>query len=190
MDYRPGLGTRLCGQDRAFPTRYDLDAVAPENPVVLFAKSGHADWVNSRALEAAGITMSTPDPEGGKIVRDRAGEASGILLETAGDLVKAAVPDPTSAQLADMMADAQKEALACGITMIHDFDDPSCLVSLQLLREQGRLGLRALKHHQSELVGRGAGIGHPQRLRRRLDPLRRVETVCGRRLGAEDRAHV
>ncbi|MCY4539893.1 MAG: amidohydrolase [Chloroflexi bacterium] len=132
--------------DRAFPTRLDLDAVAPENPVVLFAKSGHADWVNSKALELAGITTSTADPEGGQIMRDGAGEATGILLETAGDLVKAAVPDPTSAQLADMMAEAQKQALAYGITMIHDFDDPSCLVSLQLLREQGRLGLRALKH--------------------------------------------
>lgn len=132
--------------DRAFPSRFDLDAVAPYNPVVLIAKSGHADWVNSRALEAAGISPSTVDPEGGQIVRDDAGEASGILLETAGDLVKAVLPEPTSAQLADMMADAQKEALACGITMIHDFDDPSCLVSLQLLREQGRLDLRALKH--------------------------------------------
>ena len=132
--------------DRAFPTRFDLDAVAPDNPVALFAKSGHADWVNSKALEVAGITMSTADPEGGQIMRDGAGQATGILLETAGDLVKAAVPDPTSAQLADMMAEAQEQALACGITMIHDFDDPSCLVALQLLRDQGRLGLRALKH--------------------------------------------
>ncbi len=132
--------------DRAFPTRFDLDAAAPDNPVVLFAKSGHADWVNSKALEAARITSATADPEGGAIVRDDGGEATGILLETAGDLIKAAVPDPTSEQLADMMAEAQQAALACGITMIHDFDDPSCLLALQLLREQERLDLRALKH--------------------------------------------
>lgn len=132
--------------DRAFPTRFDLDAAAPANPVIFFAKSGHADWVNSQALQAAGITAATADPAGGKIMRDEAGAATGILLETAGDLVKAVIPDPSSAQLADMMAAAQAKALACGITMIHDFDDPSCLVALQLLREQGRLGLRALKH--------------------------------------------
>ncbi len=132
--------------DRAFPTRYDLDAVAPENPVILFAKSGHADWVNSKALEAAGIRSSTADPAGGEIMRDETGNPTGILLETAGELVNAVMPDPTSEQLADMMAAAQQEALACGITMIHDYDDPSCLVALQLLREQARLGLRALKH--------------------------------------------
>ena len=132
--------------ERDFPTNFDLDGVSPENPVVLFAKSGHADWVNSKALELAGITASTVDPDGGQIMRDSAGEATGILLETAGDLVKSALPAPTSEQLADMMAEAQEKALACGITMIHDFDDPSCLVSLQVLREQGRLDLRVLKH--------------------------------------------
>jgi len=131
--------------DRAFPTRYDLDAVAPHNPVYLSAKSGHAAWVNSLALQRAGVSGSTGDPEGGQILRDAAGSPTGILLETAMDLVSACVPDPTSEQLADMMAQAQDHALRRGLTMIHDFDDPSCLAALQVLRERGDLALRVLK---------------------------------------------
>ena len=131
--------------DRAFPSKTDLDAAAPQNPVFLSAKSGHAAWVNSKAIQLAGITVSTPDPEGGQIMRDGNGAATGILLETAMDLVSVHLPNPTSEQLADMMVDAQDHALKCGITMIHDFDDPSCLVSLQILRERDELSLRVLK---------------------------------------------
>ncbi len=131
--------------DRAFPSKMDLDIVAPQNPVYLSAKSGHAGWTNSAALAAAGITDSTPDPEGGQIVRDPSGEANGILLETAMEIVEDQIPRPTAEQLADMMVDAQTLALRAGITMIHDFDEPSCLVALQILREQSRLDLRVMK---------------------------------------------
>lgn len=131
--------------DRAFPDKSDLDAVAPGNPVFLSAKSGHAAWVNSAALTAAGITDSTPDPDGGQIGRDAAGAATGLLLETAMDLVRDCIPRPTGEQLADMMRDAQALAHRAGLTMIHDFDDPSCLVALQILRERGQLGLRVVK---------------------------------------------
>jgi len=131
--------------DRTFPTRQDLDDVAPAHPVYLSAKSGHAAWVNSAALRRAGITDSTPDPEGGQILRDANGAATGILLETAMDLVSERIPRPTVDQLAGMMLEAQDHALQCGITMIHDFDEPSCLAALQVLRERGELSLRVLK---------------------------------------------
>ena len=146
-------GQWICGQgwsqdfwqERRFPDRHDLDSVAPAHPVYLSAKSGHAAWVNSRALEIAGITRSTSDPDGGQIERDSSGEATGILLETAMDLASDCIPAPTPEQLADMMARAQANALAFGITMIHDFDEPSCLAALQILRERGQLGIRVLK---------------------------------------------
>ena len=131
--------------DRAFPSKADLDAVAPRNPVYLSAKSGHAGWANSAALAAAGVTDSTSDPEGGHILRADAGEATGILLETAMELIENCVPRPSGDQLADMMRDAQALAHRSGLTMIHDFDDPSCLVALQILRERGELGLRVVK---------------------------------------------
>ena len=132
-------------QDRAFPGKEDLDEVAPQNPVYLSAKSGHAGWVNSRALAVAGISDSTRDPEGGQILRDEHGAATGILLETAMDLVSDHVPEPTPEQLADLMLEAQTHALRRGLTMIHDFDEPSCLVALQILRERGELSLRVVK---------------------------------------------
>lgn len=131
--------------DRAFPGKADLDAVAPNNPVYLSAKSGHAGWANSAALATAGITDATPDPEGGQIARDASGEVTGILLETAMELVEECLPPLTGDQLADMMLDAQALAHRSGLTMIHDFDDPSCLVALQILRERGQLGLRVVK---------------------------------------------
>ncbi len=131
--------------DREFPTAADLDKVAPDHPVFLDAKSGHAGWVNSKALSAAGITDATPDPDGGQIMRDAKGRATGILLETAMKLVDAVVPAPSSEQLADMMLLAQDHALRCGLGMIHDFDEPSCLAALQVLRERGELKLRVVK---------------------------------------------
>ncbi len=132
--------------ERAFPTAADLDAVTPQHPVYLSARSGHAAWVNSRALALAHITASTPDPVGGQIVRDAHGRPTGILLEDAAMLmVWQHVPAPTPERLADWMREAQEHAWRAGLTGLHDFDDPSCLVALQILREQGKLGLRVVK---------------------------------------------
>jgi predicted amidohydrolase YtcJ len=132
--------------DRAFPTAADLDAVAPQHPVYLRAKSGHAAWVNTAALRACGVTASTSDPEGGQILRDsQTGEPTGILLEEAMGLVSRHIPPPSPDQLADMLLHAQNLALASGLTGLHDFDNPSCLAALQILRERGQLSLRVLK---------------------------------------------
>ncbi len=133
--------------ERAFPTAADLDAVTPHHPVYLAAKSGHAAWVNSRALQIAHITADTPDPLGGQIVRDARGQPTGVLLEDAAMLlVWQHVPTPTPERLADWMRAAQEQAWRAGLTGLHDFDDPSCLAALQILRERGELGLRVVKH--------------------------------------------
>lgn len=142
-----GWAQDLWQDDRAFPTAADLDAVAPDNPVFLVARSYHAGWVNTRALQAAGVTGATPDPDGGEILHDANGEPTGILLEPAAmDLVRGSIPKPTTEQLADYMAVAQQKALASGLTGLHDYDDPSCLRALQILRERGQLGLRVVKN--------------------------------------------
>lgn len=132
--------------DRAFPTAADLDAVSPHHPVYLTAKSGHAAWVNSLALRQAGITASTPDPEGGQIQRDESGQPTGILFENAMSLVADHIPQPSVYQVAGWMKTAQQLALASGLTGFHDFDEPSCMAALQVLREQGELAMRAVKH--------------------------------------------
>ncbi len=136
--------------DKAFPSAADLDAAAPHHPVYLRAKSGHAGWVNSAALRLAGITADTPDPDGGEIVRDANGQPTGILLEHAMNLVARLIPEPTVEQLADEMRVAQQAALASGLTSLHDFDEPSCLAALQILRERGELGLRVVKNINKE----------------------------------------
>jgi predicted amidohydrolase YtcJ len=74
-------------QEGRMPTRSELDQVSPNNPVFI-PRGGHVITVNSKALELAGITKDTPNPEGGVIVRDANGEATGVLLETAAYLVR------------------------------------------------------------------------------------------------------
>ncbi|HML22503.1 MAG TPA: amidohydrolase [Aggregatilinea sp.] len=133
--------------DRAFPTAADLDAIAPNNPVYLMAKSWHAAWVNSAALRIAGITANTPDPAGGSFVRDASGQPTGLLLEApAMTLVWNHIVPPTPDQTADLMLEAQRRAWAAGLTGLHDFDPPTCLIALQLLRERGEHGLRVVKN--------------------------------------------
>jgi predicted amidohydrolase YtcJ len=131
----------------AFPNASDLDAVSPHNPVYLAARSGHAAWVNSAALRAAGIGSGTPDPEGGKIERDSGGKATGILLEgPAMALVADLIPPPNPTEIADLMERAQTLAWKAGLTGIHDFDDPDAFEAMQILHEQERLGLRVVKN--------------------------------------------
>lgn len=134
----------------AFPTAADLDAVSPNHPVYLTAKSGHAAWVNTVALRRANITADTPDPVGGQIARDAHGQPTGLLFETAMSLVTDHIPDPTPYEIAGMMAEAQKLALASGLTGIHDFDGRDAFAALQILRERGELALRTVKNINKE----------------------------------------
>jgi predicted amidohydrolase YtcJ len=130
-----------------FPSASDLDAVAPAHPVFLRGRSGHAAWVNSLALKLAGIDRDTRAPAGSDILRDAAGDATGILLEWgAMGLVERMIPAPTVDEIADRMLAAQPAAWAMGMTGLHDFDDQEALAALQRLRERGQLGLRVLKN--------------------------------------------
>jgi predicted amidohydrolase YtcJ len=129
----------------AFPTRSDLDRAAPDHPVYLTAKSGHAGWANSLALKLAGVGASTPDPPGGEIVRDEKGEATGIFLEDAMELLGKAIPLVSVAELADAMRDAVSLAHRAGLTGVHDFDGARALQAWQTLKERGELKLRVSK---------------------------------------------
>jgi hypothetical protein len=129
-----------------FPTAPDLDAVAPEHPVALEDKSHHATWVNSRALEMSGISAHTPDPPGGQIVRDAEGRPTGMLLETAADLVLSAIPEPDVETARAAMRQGIVHAQRLGLTGIHDPGHAIILSALQMMRAEGELGLRALVH--------------------------------------------
>lgn len=139
--------------ERRFPTAADLDTVAPDHPVFLRARSGHAGWVNSLALRLAGIDRDTPNPDGGELEHDERGEPTGILLEwSAMDLVADLIPAMTVERLAAQMQAAQTLALSLGMTAIHDFDNQEALAALQLLRERGDLRLRALKNFNAHYL--------------------------------------
>jgi predicted amidohydrolase YtcJ len=102
------------------PTRQDLDSVCPDNPVCLTDFSGHVIWVNSRALELAGVTKETPIPPGGDIVKDPAtGEPTGLLKELAAEgLVIRVIPPLTREQKREAILTAIKELNSLGITSI------------------------------------------------------------------------
>jgi hypothetical protein len=143
----------------AFPTAHDLDEIAPEHPVYLSAKSGHAGWVNTAALRACGITASTPDPDGGEIQRDANGEPTGILLETAMFLVTNNIPSLTVEQLADQMLAGQARFHESGLVGFHDYDNPSCMEALQLLHERGQLSLRVHKNINKPWLDAALSLG-------------------------------
>ena len=105
---------------KAFPTRASLDRAAPAVPVILTRVDGHALWLNSRALAAAGIGRGTPDPPGGRIVRDAAGEPTGVVVDNAIDIVVAAVPPPTMAERTEAVRRAVRTCVAAGLTEVHD----------------------------------------------------------------------
>jgi len=103
-----------------FPTRQDLDQIAPNNPVYLVRVDGHIGWANSAALKLAKLDKQTKNPEGGEIERDASGEATGILKETAQGLVGGLVPQPTGEQQTKGMELALKMAREYGITSVQD----------------------------------------------------------------------
>ncbi|MCA1630032.1 MAG: amidohydrolase, partial [Acidobacteria bacterium] len=103
-----------------WPTRKDLDEVAPNNPVFVQRVDGHVSWANSLALEKAGVTRATRDPEGGEILRDAQGEPTGILKETAAGLVGRVVPAPSREEKMEALARSLAEARRFGLTSVHD----------------------------------------------------------------------
>ena len=103
-----------------FPTRADLDAVAPNNPVYLVRVDGHVAWVNSAALRLAKIDRTTKNPEGGEVERDASGEATGILKETAQGLIASLIAEPNQAQRTRGLELALDMARRYGITSVQD----------------------------------------------------------------------
>ncbi len=98
------------------PDRASLDAVSKDHPALLDDTSGHSSWANSRALAIAGITRATPNPKGGIIERDSAGEPTGILREGAIELVRQHVPKPSEEAVRTALKWATHEMLSFGIT--------------------------------------------------------------------------
>ena len=125
------------------PRREALDAVVADRPVLLINADGHGAWVNSRALEIAGVTAATPDPDDGRIERDGDGTPTGALHVGAVDLVARHVPRPGSAAVVAAIEDAQRYLHGLGITAWTDaWVLPDELGAYQALSDAGRLTAR------------------------------------------------
>ena len=127
------------------PDRQALDAVQP-GPVYLDSLDVHAAWVNSAALRLAGITAETPDPFGGRIVRDAAGQPTGVLVDRAVELMTPHLPDPPIDLVVEALREAQAEAHRLGVTGIHDVEAELALQGFRHLEAAGELRLRVLFH--------------------------------------------
>jgi predicted amidohydrolase YtcJ len=136
-----------------------LDQIAPENPVYLTAKSLHAAWVNSIALNKAGITALTADPPGGQIQRQLDGSPTGILFETAMSLVSDFIPKPSINHVSLAIEEAQTILWKLGITGAHDFDRRTCFAALQVLHTANKLKLRVTKSMPIESLQEAIDLG-------------------------------
>jgi predicted amidohydrolase YtcJ len=103
-----------------FPTAAELDAVVGDRPVLLHRVDGHAIWVNTKALEMAGVNKDTRDPSGGKIERDASGKPTGVLVDAAMELVNRVVPLPTPAEARATLDVALQSLAKVGLTSVHD----------------------------------------------------------------------
>ena len=173
------------------PLHHSLSAVSPNNPVYLTHASGHASFVNARAMELAGIDRNTRDPAGGTIVRDANGNPTGLLRERAQGLVTAAIerdearrsPEEVAATMRRMVELAGEELLRKGVTSFHDAGSSFATIDFfRRLAEEGALPVRlyvmvrgesndemAEKLPQYRIIGAGNNFLTVRSIKRQID---------------------
>lgn len=165
QDARPGEWILGMGWDHnnwtqpQYPTKYALDRVAPNNPVALDRKDGHSVWVNSAALRAATITRDTPDPSGGVIIRDAAGEPTGVLSEKAAWLMEDVIGPAATALTETDLSYAIQNAHRVGLTGIHNVEGANALRAFQDLRTRDKLTLRVTHMIPAANLEHAIGVG-------------------------------
>lgn len=128
-----------------FPTHESLDKVSPNNPVLLTHASGHASFANAKAMELSGVTAKTPNPSGGEVLKDKAGNPTGLMRETASGLIRRPAPTGPAAEAeAEKVIElANKEILSKGITSFQDAGSSFADVErFRKLVDDGRLQAR------------------------------------------------
>jgi predicted amidohydrolase YtcJ len=151
---------------QAFPTRQDLDKIAPNNPVYLTRADGHGSVVNSAAFKIAGIDRTTENPFGGEIMKDKAGEPNGMLLDRAQGLVTKHLPTATPADYEQALILGAKRSVELGWTQIQNAGtDWKEVEMLKRLYEQGKVKLRIYEAIRGpgpdaqKLLSKGPDIG-------------------------------
>ncbi|MBC8087302.1 MAG: amidohydrolase [Phycisphaerae bacterium] len=129
--------------DTRFPTHEKLTAALPDNPVVLTRVDGHAVLVNAAAMRAAGISATTADPSGGRILRDAANNPTGVLVDNAQALAGRTIPAPRPEEIRSAVKDAVAELHRWGLTGLHDAGANRAQIDLyESLAKAGELDLR------------------------------------------------
>lgn len=128
-------------EEQREPTKEDLDDISPHHPLIMTRACGHLIWVNSKALEVAGVTCDTETPEGGQIDRDESGHPTGIVRECL-EVIRAHVPEVTKEERKAAILKAQEKSLALGITGMHSCETLDDFLALKELEEEGELKLR------------------------------------------------
>lgn len=129
---------------KTFPDARDLDAVVSGRPVAARRVDGHALWVNTLALERAGIRPGTPDPAGGRILRRADGSPSGVLVDNAADLVQKVIPDAAATDLERRFLAAGGACAKVGLTQVQDASGygPEEIAALERLAARRELPIR------------------------------------------------
>lgn len=158
-----GIGWNQNIWDR-WPTRRDLDEVAPDNPVVLTRKDVHLFWVNTIALQAVGWGPHTPDPPGGQIDRDPiTGELTGIIREKAMEEFRNLIPPQSRQNWIDSIRAATPDFHRFGITSVHTMEGLDEFKALSYLNQTEGLGLRfhtlIAKANLNEFINKGIRTG-------------------------------
>ena len=141
-----------------FPTKEDLNRIAPDNPVIMDRKDLHSCWLNSLALRRAGITRDTPDPPGAAIGRDAAGEPNGLLFESATHLAHGAVDEPRDEPV-ELLRGGMRALSAMGLVGLHAPEGPEVFGALQSLDTGGELALRVVYLLTYARLDEAIGIG-------------------------------
>ncbi|HEX4949011.1 MAG TPA: amidohydrolase [Blastocatellia bacterium] len=142
------------------PTRQLIDTVTPNNPVFVQRLDGHMALANSIALKLAGITKATPDPPGGVIVRDEAGEPTGVLKDAAMNAVQNVIPEPSAAEITEAVKAALRYAAENGVTSVQDMSaSPDVLSVYQQLLARDELTVRIYGHQPLASWQRLANVG-------------------------------
>ncbi len=166
---------------KRLPTRADLDAVVPDRPVYLRSYDGHTSWVNSRALELAGITRETKFDGFGEIVRDpQSGEPTGVLKEGAQRLVSRLIPEPSREKKLNALRQGMRLAASLGITSIQNAS--GSIEELELYEELLRRGELTVRTSIAFSVGPQMAPEHFDRQialkeRYRVNPMLRASAV-------------
>ncbi|MEW6131149.1 MAG: amidohydrolase [Acidobacteriota bacterium] len=152
---------------QAFPTRSDLDKIAPNNPVYLTRADGHAGVANSMAIKLAGVDKATPNPFGGEIMKDKeTGEPTGMFLDGAQSLIGRKIPRQAEGSLADAIVTGANRSVELGWTQIQDAGGNYGDVDLmRKLYGEGKIKLRIYKAihgpnpNAMRLIKEGASTG-------------------------------